>query len=134
MEQNKNTINQEAQVKKPNIIQKIKQNKALKAAIAVVAIVAIGGGIMYWKNSQSRIYIEKAEVSAPIIDLAAQNPGTLNDVMVSVGDTVGENSPVARVGDEIIKSKVGGLIVSTKNDSGKIFNRGESVVSMISPD
>ena len=121
-------------MKKPNIIQKIKQNKALKAAIAVVAIVAIGGGIMYWKNSQSRIYIEKAEVSAPIIDLAAQNPGTLNDVMVSVGDTVGENSPVARVGDEIIKSKVGGLIVSTKNDSGKIFNRGESVVSMISPD
>ena len=47
---------------------------------------------------------------------------------------MGENSPVARVGDEIIKSKVGGLIVSTKNDSGKIFNRGESVVSMISPD
>ena len=90
MEQNKNTINQEAQVKKPNIIQKIKQNKALKAAIAVVAIVAIGGGIMYWKNSQSRIYIEKAEVSAPIIDLAAQNPGTLNDVMVSVGHGGGE--------------------------------------------
>lgn len=134
MEPNNNSVSIDTQNKKSNLLQKIKENKAFKSVAAIVALAIIGGGAIYWNNVQGRIYIEKAEVSASIIDLASRNQGILTDVLVKEGDAIRPNTSVARVGNELIKSKAAGIIVLTKNDIGKIFNPGEAVVSMIIPD
>jgi multidrug resistance efflux pump len=40
---------------------------------------------------------------------------------------------VALVDNELIKTKVGGTVVAVNNNVGKIFNKGEAIVSMINP-
>jgi multidrug resistance efflux pump len=108
-----------------------------KLLIAILIVLIIGGGsagLIYLKVTSGRVYIEKSQITAPQIDLAPQTPGSLQEIYVQTGDTIQANSPVARVGDELIKAKVSGIIISTNNNIGKIFNPGEAVVSMIDPE
>jgi multidrug resistance efflux pump len=114
-------------------IKNLKRNIYITAA-AIVLI--LGGGIVgftYWQVSSARIYIDMAEVSAPVTNLAASVPGVLKDTYVQAGDTVAPLSPVALVGDSLAKTETGGLIISVQNDIGKIFGAGEPVASMIDP-
>ena len=99
----------------------------------VVVLVAAVGGFWYWRYSTSRIGIDTAQVMAPLITLTPSAPGTLQDVLVRPGDTVLPDTVVARVDNELIKTTVGGLIVSTEQNIGKHFNPGEAVVTMIDP-
>jgi multidrug resistance efflux pump len=108
--------------------------KMLFGILGFVLLAGLIGGMAYWFSIQKRIYIEKAEISAPSIDLSASASGLLEEVFVKTGDQVGADSVVARVGNELIKTRTSGMIVGAKNDIGKIFNRGEAVVSMIDPD
>lgn len=110
-------------------------NKSLLIAItAAVIIIGTASVYLYWKISSSRIYTENAAISAPTIALAPQNSGILEEIFVNVGDQVEANTVVARIGNELIKTKVGGIISATQADTGKLFNRSETVVSMYSPD
>lgn len=101
----------------------------------LISLVLVGGAstFAYLKISGGRIYTDKAEVSAPSIDLAPQSSGILEDILVHEGDRVNANTVVAQIGNELVKTKTGGLITATKADVGKLFNRGETVVSMIDP-
>jgi len=116
------------------ILKRIKQNLSVSIAIIIFIIGAAAIGFAYIKDAQSKIYIDKAQIQAPSIDMAPENSGVLKEVYVHEGDIVSANTPLAMVGDGLIKSKIGGLIISVKNDIGKIFNRGESVVTMINPE
>ncbi len=58
----------------------------------------------------------------------------MNNLYVHVGDDVPANTVVAEVGTELIKTKIAGEIISVQKDLGKVFNPGETVVSMINPD
>jgi len=112
------------------------ESQRTKILIFALIIFVIGGstiGLIYWRVIQNRIYIEKAQIVAPQINLAAQAAGTLEEIFVQEGSQVQANNPVARVGNELIKAKVAGTIISVKKDFGKIFNPGETVVSMIDP-
>ena len=116
--------------------QPVGHGKRKKILLLILIALVLGGsmaGFTYWKILQSRISVENAEISAPKIDLAPQGTGVLEEVYVHEGDFVLANSAVARVGDELIKTKVSGIIISTQNDIGKTFNRGEATVSMIDP-
>jgi len=125
------------------IIKEIKQEeKAVKnlakrvwilTGIIAAIIVGSASGLAYLKISQSRIYTENADIEAPQINLAATNPGTLEELYVNAGDSVNADTVVARVGTELIKTKVGGIITSINNNIGKIFNPGETVASMLNP-
>ncbi len=100
--------------------------------ILLLAVLAIGGGA-YWKYALARIGIDKAQISATIVDLGPSAPGILQEVDVHPGDTVLPETVVARVDNEAIKTKIGGLVVSVQNDIGKRFNPGEAIVSLIDP-
>jgi len=110
-----------------------KQRNLLIIGLAVLVIVGAAAGLIYLGITSNRVYIEKSQISAPRIDLAPQNSGALQEIYVKEGDLVEANAPVARVGDELIKAKVGGLIINVNNNIGKLFNPGEAVVSMIDP-
>lgn len=121
------------QAQNNNSLPESQRTKILIFALIVFIIAGSVVGLIYWRVIQARIYIDKAQVSAPQINLAPQTSGTLEEIFVREGDQVQANSPVARVGNELIKAKVTGTIISVNKDLGKIFNSGETVVSMISP-
>jgi multidrug resistance efflux pump len=101
----------------------------------LIGFFVIGGiiGVIYWLNSLKTVYIDNSEIIAPHVDLSATAPGTLKEVMVKEGDFISSNTPVARVGDQLIKSDQVGLVVNVNDDIGKNFNPGEAVVTMIYP-
>jgi multidrug resistance efflux pump len=111
------------------------QNKKalLMAIIISVIILSLASTYLYLSLISGRIYTDKAIVSAPTINLAPQGSGLLEEILVNVGDSVPANTIVARVGNELIKTKVAGVITATQSDTGKLFNRSETVVSMFDP-
>lgn len=126
------------------ILQEIKkEEKTLKKLLkntrlifGFIAFLVVGGiaGFIYYNINQSRVYIDKSQVSASIINLASEHAGILEEVFFNEGDKVGPNVPVTRVGNELVKTKIGGVITFVSNGIGKLFNVGETVASMINPD
>ena len=100
----------------------------------IVAVLAIAGGVFYFVNAQNQISIENSQVTATAIDLAPSSGGKLEEVMVNEGDRVVADTIVARVGNELIKAKIGGLVIMARTDIGKLVAPGEKVVSLINPD
>lgn len=116
-----------------------KQIKRLKLSlrgiiVLILIIVAIGGtALAYLTYANRSVYIEKSDIEAPEIDLAATAPGILNDMFVKAGDSVTANEVVARVGDQLLKSKVAGIVTKADAAVGQSFNAGQTVVAMIDP-
>lgn len=107
--------------------------KKMLTVLAVLVVVggALGGG--YWYLHRNEVYVDKAEVSAPHIDLAPTTSGVLQAVYVKEGDEVPADTVVARVGNELIKTKTEALIVAVHADIGKSFAPGTPVVTVIDP-
>jgi multidrug resistance efflux pump len=108
-----------------------KSNLLILAIFGFVAAGIIAG--MYLFLAKNQIYVEKSQIVAPLIDLSSQSEGKLEKIYVNPGETVKENQIVAQVGQELIKTKDDGIIVSADNNMGKTFSPGETVVSMIKP-
>ncbi len=117
--------------KEEKIISRLIRNVWIIAAAFVILAAIAAAGLVYWNNVSSRVYIEKSEISAPKINLAPQNAGVLQEVFVKEGDKILADTVVARVGNELIKAQTGGTVIGVNNNIGKLFNRGETVVSMI---
>ncbi len=115
-------------------ISRIVQSVWFAAALVVAVILGTAGGAYYLMNASTRIAIDKAEISAPLIPLSPQNAGELKNILVHEGDEVQTNIVVAQVGNELIKTETAGRIVLINNNIGKLFNRGESVVQMVQSD
>jgi multidrug resistance efflux pump len=84
-------------------------------------------------TTSQRVYIEEASIQAPLINLAPSAPGILQEVYVHEGDLVNANTPVARVGNELVKAKVAGVIVSVPETIGAQVTPAQAVVAMIDP-
>lgn len=96
-------------------------------------IIAIGATTAYLITTSGRVSIDTASIQAPLIGLTSTAPGLLDAVYVNVGDLVAANQPVAEVGNQIITSKVAGLVVSVGDTVGAPVGAGGSVVTMIDP-
>ena len=114
-----------------------KQTKSrVPLMVAAAIVLVIGGGIgaaAFLGVESQRVYIENSIVKAPTIALAPTITGTLQQVYVNVGDTIQPNTVVAEVGTELIKSTVGGLVISTDQDIGSLVTTGTPVVTTIDP-
>jgi multidrug resistance efflux pump len=123
-----------AEVKKEEkLIQKlIKDARVIIIALVIIAAAA-AGGIFFLVNAQNQIKIDDSSIAASEIDLAPTGGGALEAVYVNEGDTVPANTVVARVGNELVKSKISGTVIMARQDIGKLVAPGEKVVSMIDP-
>jgi multidrug resistance efflux pump len=104
--------------------------------IALGLVVVVGGGLAalsYFAVSSQQVYIDKAALDAPVVELAPTHPGTLRSIFVKEGDTIAPGTVVAQVGTEIVKSTTGGLVISASRDIGKDVPAGAPVVSTIDP-
>jgi HlyD family secretion protein len=99
----------------------------------VLAVISALVGLAVYARISNRVYIEKSEISASEISLSSTTGGVLEEVFVKSGDYITANTAIARVGQEIIKSKNDGLVISLSDDIGKNFGKGETVATMIDP-
>ncbi len=114
-------------------IKKLNRRIMMISAFLILVVGGAIGAFAYMKVADSRVYIENSQISAPQIQLAPQISGILQNVYVQEGDTIGPDTAVALVGNQLIKSQVGGLIISVNKNIGTLFNPGQAVVTMIQP-
>ncbi|HQU08127.1 MAG: hypothetical protein B7X04_04235 [Parcubacteria group bacterium 21-54-25] len=105
----------------------------LFVAAGALVVVLIAGATVYYFTTRNIVYIDQAQITAPLISLAPTVSGRLQALYVQVGDTVPAYTPVAQVGNEIIETKVAGMIVSVVNTIGATMPAGQAVVTMVDP-
>jgi multidrug resistance efflux pump len=112
-----------------------KSSKRKKAIVIMVILFMLGvaAGIAYWIDQQKYVYTDKSAISADVISLTPHTPGALKRVMVHDGDVVSAHQDVARVGDEMIMTEIGGVVLEAKRDIGGLYAAGQPVVTMIDP-
>lgn len=117
--------------------QKIIKNTRNKIiAVVSIAVIIVGAiaGFVTWKILSNRIYIEDSSVSAPVINLSPVVGGNLQEVYVNSGDYIENSAPIAKVGNELIKTKSAGQILSVNTNIGAGFGPNQPVATMINPD
>ena len=100
---------------------------------AVFFLVAGAVAAIYLWKANERVYVEKCQIEADGIGLSSATGGRLNALFVEEGDEVSENQPVAQVGNDIVKSKVAGVIISAPKNIGANFSPDQAVVTMVDP-
>ena len=105
----------------------------VQSLTGIIIVVLIVSGILFYKSISSYISIENSTISSPIISVSPESQGILDEVYVKEGDNVVIDQPLARIGAEILKSKVNGIIIYTNNTPGQVFNSSQAVIKMIDP-
>jgi multidrug resistance efflux pump len=102
----------------------------------LLAVVVLGGtaGIAYWIVSMGRIYTDAAVVSADVTTISPTTSGILQQEYVNVGDVVGPNTVVARVGNELLKTTTQSVITNVDTAIGTIVSPSTPVVQVVNPD
>lgn len=108
--------------------------KQILTGLGVAGVIVMIFATIYWLHEQKFVYTDKAQISAPLINLTPLTPGDLKAVFVNQGDWLYPNEIVARVGDDMIRTQVAGIAVTVKQDLGANYTPGEPVVTMVQPD
>lgn len=119
--------------KKQVLLVRILKNPWFYVTILCIGIIGTAVGFLYIRINNSRVYTNTATISAPEIALAPDTAGILQKIYVSDGDFIKANTPVARVGNELIKTTIDSTVISENNNIGAIFNPGQPVVTVIDP-
>jgi multidrug resistance efflux pump len=110
-----------------------KTRRIMIVSLITFFVVAIVVGAVYLDVVSKRVYVEKSEIDAPQIGLSSNSGGILEELFVNVGDSIQANQVVARVGNDLVKSKDAGLVINRQDQIGTYFNPGEAVVTIIRP-
>jgi multidrug resistance efflux pump len=110
-----------------------KKNPMILDIIILVVFIGIVGGVIYWNNLNSRVYIEQGTIDTPIISLTSPSPGILEKVNVNVGDYVSKSTVVAVVNGKEIHPATTGIVTAVQNTPGSVVSSQTSIVSMIDP-
>ena len=123
----------EIEVKSESKIKKLSKNYLVRILFLTLIFFSALWFIIYINNMQSQVYIENAQISAPIIILSPITSGVLDSVFVQVGDKVKKDTIVAKVNGVSIKAKSDGIIIFVNNIPGQIMNSQTAIVKMIDP-
>jgi multidrug resistance efflux pump len=119
-----------------NLIKRIRGNPLLLGGLVLLVVLAAAGGLLYFNDLESKVYVENSQITAPVISINPTSPGIITDVYVSVGDQVRKDQTLAKVGDQVLVSKTSGVITGVENTPGQLVNPAmdpKSVISMIDP-
>jgi multidrug resistance efflux pump len=119
---------------KQNLFSRIRKNPRAMAGMLILAVLILVGGVAYWQTEQTKIYVEKAEISAPVISLGPQHSGILEQINVDEGEHVLSGKIVARLQDgSVVRAETSGIVVSVKNVPGQMVSTSDALVKMIEP-
>jgi len=115
------------------ILARIRKNPKAMTALAVLALVSVSAAGAYWLITGARIYVEKAEITTPIISLAPATPGVIDKFYVKEGERVHKGQPLAKIGQETLRAKTSGVIISTTNKPGQTAGPQTPIITMMDP-
>jgi multidrug resistance efflux pump len=104
------------------LIKKMRRHPWFRAGLVVLLVLICIAGVLYWDDMQSKIYIENARITAPVISISPASPGVIDQLYVSVGDHVRKDQILAKVGDETLLAKTDGVITGVENTPGHLVN------------
>jgi multidrug resistance efflux pump len=104
------------------LIMKVRGNPLLFWGLVVLVLIAATGGILYWNDLQSKVYVENSQITAPVISISPTSTGIIDELYVSVGDHVRKDQTLAKVGDEVLVAKTDGIITGVENTPGHLVN------------
>ncbi len=115
-------------------MKKLTENIWVMTGLLAVIVLGGTGGIAYYFVSMGRVYTDKALISASITNISPSAPGILQEVYVNVGDIVGPDTVVARVGNELLKTTASSVITDTDTALGTTVSPSTPVVQVVNPD
>ncbi len=105
-------------------------------AIGVVIILAAIGlffGVRYWQDTQTKLYVEKSGITAPVISVGPEVPGILKALYVKEGDRVVAGQQLFNVGDRITTARTPGIVTAVQNTPGQFASSQNAIVQMYDP-
>ena len=115
------------------VISRIRKHPLIAEFALLIVFVVIAGAYLYIQDMEGKIYIEKAEISAPIISLSSPVSGPIEKVYAEEGDGVSQGQRVALVGNTTVYAETQGIIIWAKNTPGQMTGPGDPLVKMIEP-
>lgn len=115
------------------LIRKEKIKKWIEIGVLAGIVICLLFAAYWWFIIRARVYTDKADIEAPLIDISPSSPSILKQVLVKEGDMISTSTPVARLGDSYLLTSSSGLVVGVNNSVGALFSPGEAIVTMINP-
>ncbi len=105
----------------------------IKTLVICLTIVLISITLLSYRYLSTRVTVDRSIITAPVISISPSVQGTLDELYVRAGDNVKAGESIARVGGEVLYSKVDGEIIIANNTPGQLFSPSVPVVKMIVP-
>jgi multidrug resistance efflux pump len=115
------------------LISRIRKHPLITEFALLVIFAAVIGGYLYIQDMEGKIYVEKAEISAPVISLSSPVSGPIEKIYVDEGDSVSQGQRVALVGNRSVNAETQGMVIWIKNAPGQMTGPGDPIVKMVEP-
>lgn len=118
---------------KRNVFRVLTRNPLVIAVIVVVLAVGVVGGVLYFRDLETKVAIETSEISAPVISIGPETAGVLKTLYVKEGDRVTSGQPIFSVGDRVTTARTAGVVTSVQNTPGQWASQQSVIVQMFDP-
>ncbi len=116
-----------------NLVNRIRKYPYFVEIVVLLGLIIFIGIFYYISVLDSRVYIEKSQITAPIVTVGTLTPGILEDVKVDIGDRVSKNKVVADVSGEPVTAKTDGIVVDVNNVPGQILTSQNYIIKVVDP-
>ncbi len=113
------------------VLHRIRRHPLFIDAMLILLAVALAGGYLIYQDLNSKVYIEDARISAPVISIGPSAPGILDKLYVQEGDMVSQGQKLALVGNETITARTQGVVIGVTDVPGEMVSPQTPVVTMI---
>lgn len=113
---------------------KLKDKNFRRIVILALLVIFAAVGLFYYLKNEGRVYIDDSLIQAPVISIAPQTPGVLNEVDVAEDQRVSKGDLLAVVGTQSLRSETDGIIISASKQIGSMESPASPVIGMINPD
>ncbi|MCI0503720.1 hypothetical protein L0Y65_03335 [Candidatus Micrarchaeota archaeon] len=115
------------------LVSRIKKHPLLTEFVLIVVLAAVIAGYLYIHDMEGKVYVEKAEISAPIISIGPTVSGPIVKMYVEEGDGVSEGQRLALVGNTTVYSATRGIVIWVKDNPGQMTGPSDTIVRMVEP-
>jgi multidrug resistance efflux pump len=115
------------------VVSRIRRHPLVAEIALLVVVVAVAGAYLYLQDMGGKIYVEKAEISAPVISIGSPVSGRIERVYVTEGDSVSEGQRLALIGNTTIYSQARGIIIWTRDSPGQMTGPSDTIIRMVRP-
>jgi multidrug resistance efflux pump len=124
--------------RQPAAAQKSTRGSFFKNPVFIgILILALAAGLFwgyrYWQDLQTRVAIDTAEISAPVILVSPEVPGTLKTLFVKEGESVVAGQQLFSVGERVTSARTPGIITAVQNTPGQFASQQSVIVQMYDP-